>query len=498
MIASDVGGVAEALEGYAPSLLIPAGDDVALAVALARVVAGTWPDPREPRVPDLPERFHAERAARSVAELVGRVAAAPRGRQRQRFGRSLMLRRIFIVGGTGVIGALALALVQIKVGSLFGTGTELDAFFVGAALPSLLLSVSAGAIFSIVIPRLPDGSGGARAAGRFAALALVGGAVAAGVVALGAGPIVDLVAPGLSESTSRSAAEVLRIYAITIPPTSVAFAFSAYAYSIERPYVSGASTAVYGLVWFGLLFLAPFSGSAADVALAGVLATGVQVAVAFVLASPRGAVPWPVTRRLAVSRGAVVVAATVLGATMVGRLTLLLDPLFGSLLDPGSVSQLGYATRFMLLAVFVSGQGAAFSLLVVGRRRDVRSDSEARIAVVVPLLLSLGAAVIFAVCGPGLAQLLLARGELTSADAQQIGELLRIYAPAVVAITLIWTLEAVLYSAQRVREVFVRVVVGLLANFASSAALVALLRHRRSSPRGHRRRLRAARAPALA
>lgn len=246
-----------------------------------------------------------------------------------------MLRRIFIVGGSGAIGAISLAFVQIKAGSLFGTGPELDAFFVGASLPSLLLAISAGAIFSIVIPRVPEGPDGPRAAGRYAVLAAIGGAAAAAVVAAAAAPIVDLVAPGLDAATSHDAANVLRIYAITIPPTSVAFTFSAYAYSIDRPYVSGASTAIYGLVWFALLFLSPFSGSAADVALAGVLATGVQVAAAFVLASPRGAAPWPVASRLRISRGAVAVAVTVLGATAVNRLALLLDPLFGSLLDPG-------------------------------------------------------------------------------------------------------------------------------------------------------------------
>ena len=386
-----------------------------------------------------------------------------------------MLKRIFVVGGSGAIGVATLALVQIKVGALFGTGPVLDAFFVGAALPSLLLSVSAGAIFSIVIPRLPDGPAGARTAGRFAVLAGIWGAAAAALVALAAPLIVEVVAPGLDGPTADEAARVLRVYAITIAPTSVAFVFSAYAYSIERPYVSGASTSLYGLAWFGLLFLPAFSGSAVDVAVAGVIATCVQVGSAFLLASPRGAAPWPVTRQLTISRAAVAVAATVLGATVVNRLALLLDPLFGSLLDPGSISQLTYASRFMLLAVFLSGQGAAFSLLVVGRRRDERSDSEARIGVVVALLLSLGGAVIFAICGAGLAQLLLARGELTSADAEVIGELLRIYAPAIVAITLIWALEAVLYAGKRVREILRCVLIGLLANVAASAAFIALL-----------------------
>ncbi len=386
-----------------------------------------------------------------------------------------MLRRIFIVGGSGAIGAVALALVQIKVGALFGTGAELDAFFVGAALPSVILAVSAGAVFSIVIPRLPDGPAAPHAAGRFAVLAFAAGALAAAVVALASTPIVDLIAPGLDAATSREAASVLRIYAITIAPTSVAFVFSAYAYSIDRAYVAGASTTLYGLTWFALLFLPALSGEATDVALAGVLATLVQLASAFLLSAPRHAAPWPRARNLKVSRTALAAVATVLAATSIGRFTLLLDPLFGSLLEPGDVSQLSYASRFMLLAVFVSGQGAAFSLLIVGRRRDESADADARVGIVVPLLLSLGAAVVFAICGPGLAQLLLARGELTFGDAAAVGELLRLYAPAIVVITLIWALEAVLYAGKRVREVLVRVIAGLIANVVASAGLVALI-----------------------
>ena len=53
-----------------------------------------------------------------------------------------MFRRIVVIGGAGVLGAAALAIVQIRVGSLFGVGGELDAFFVGAALPLSLIHIS--------------------------------------------------------------------------------------------------------------------------------------------------------------------------------------------------------------------------------------------------------------------------------------------------------------------------------------------------------------------
>ena len=75
VIASDVGGIADVLDGYEPALVVPGGDDAALAAALDRVRAGEWPEPDAPRSPDLPERFHAEASARELADLLGRVAA---------------------------------------------------------------------------------------------------------------------------------------------------------------------------------------------------------------------------------------------------------------------------------------------------------------------------------------------------------------------------------------------------------------------------------------
>lgn len=386
-----------------------------------------------------------------------------------------MLRRILLIGGSSALGALALAVVQIRVGSLFGAGSELDAFFVGAAIPSVLLAISAGAIANLVVPRLPSGAEALTAARRYAAIAGILSSLVAALIAVAAPLIVRVLAPGLDAATAHTATETLRIYSISIPPTSVAFVFTAYGFASGRLYAAGASTALYGATWTALLFVGPFTESVTGVAWAGVLATGVQLLSAFVLVSAPGARPWPVTRRVRVSRVALAAAGAVLGATIVGRAVLLLDPLFGSLLAEGSVSQLSFATRITLLAVFVSGQGAAFSLLIVTRERSAGSDDEARVGIVAPLLLSIAAAAFFVIAGPGIGQLLLARGQFSPGDAREVGELLRLYAPAVIVMTLIWAMEALLFSAKQGRAVLERALAGLLANLLASAALVALL-----------------------
>ncbi len=389
-----------------------------------------------------------------------------------------MLRRILVVGGSGAVGALTLALVQIRVGALFGAGGELDAYFVGAALPSILLAVSSGTIAYLIVPRLPldDAAEASRITGRLAGTAVLAGSALTLLVVVAAPLIVELIAPGFDDRTAEDAVSVLRLYSLTIPPTVAAFVISALGHNLNRGYAVGASTAIYGLVWTGLLFIEPFTNSALDVVLAGLIATGVQLLSADLLAAPRGLRPhvtfrgieWP-------ARGALVSATTVLGAIVLGRLVLLFDPLFGSLLKDGAVSQLTYATRVLTLAVFAAGQGAAFSLLVVSRREHAEGSADVRIGVVTSLLLALAAASLFAVAGPALAELLLAHGEFSSADAREVGELLRLYGPAVVVMTAIWGFEAMLYATFRGSVVLRAAAIGLVVNALASALLVAVI-----------------------
>lgn len=388
-----------------------------------------------------------------------------------------MLRRIALVGSSGVVGALALALVQIRVGALFGAGAELDAFFVGAAIPSVLLAVGAGSIVALVVPRLPadDALGASHRTGRLAVLAFLFALPLAALIAALAPLLTKLVGPGLDSSTADAAAEVLRVYAISIPFTSAAHVFAAHGHAVARGWAGGASTALYGLVWFGLLFVPAFTGSAATVAAAGLIATGVQLTSAFLFSSAGEHRPRPRFRSLKVGRPALWLLATVLGATVVSRLGLLLDPIFGSLLEVGAVSQLSYATRIALLAVFVSAQGAALSVLAVSRERDERADADVSFGLVAPLLLGLGVGAVMVVAGPAGAELILARGEFTAEAAAEIGHLLQLWAPAVVVMAVIWALESMLYSGDRSRAVLRAAAAGFAVNAAASAALVALL-----------------------
>lgn len=393
-----------------------------------------------------------------------------------------MLRRIFLIGGSGVLGAAALALVQIRVGSLFGVGGELDAFFVGAALPSVLLAIVAGTIGGFVVPRLPqsDPAAIARAAGRMAALGFLLSLPITLAIVVAAPLLVAVLAPGLDADVAEQGTGVLRIYALTIPGTAAAMIFASYGYAVGRVWASGLSTTIYALSWFALLFVPALNGSAETATLAALIATAIQLTAAFAIASQGVPKPWPAFGNPRISRAALVALISVGGTAIVSRAGLLLDPAFGSLLDQGAVSELSYAARIAALAVFVCGQGAAYSLLIVtrgggGTDGRERAASETRIGLLAPLLMAASAAVVTVIGGPALAELLLARGELSADDAREIGELLRIWSPTIVATTLIWSLEMMLFADHRSGVVLRWALAALSVNVLASIPLVLAL-----------------------
>lgn len=384
-----------------------------------------------------------------------------------------MLRRIAIISAAGALGAGALAVVSIRVGALFGVGGQLDAFFVGASLPSLLLSLSAGVMTPLIAPRLAqlDDAAAAREAGRWAALALTAGLVLAAVSALASPLIVSAVAPGLRPGAASTAASVLRLYAVTFGPTMMAHVYAAHGYANGRVWTAGGSTLLYGGCWIGLLFVPQFTHSVQDVALAGILATAVQVTSAFLFCSAHDRRPWPRWRAPASRAELAWPLLGVLVAVAVGRANTVLDPLFGSSLSRGSISELVYAWRIALLFMLVSGQGPAFTILA-GKRDGQGSTSTTPLGLVTTVQFAVGMGVAIAIAFQPLAPLILSHGELGVASANEIGRLVEAYAGAVIVFVVAWSLESVLYSDQRVWVVAWLNVPSLVLNIALSAVLV--------------------------
>ena len=77
-VATDVGGVADVLDGYPLGILLPADEtqvEPALDNALTKILDGTWPPPGTEPGP-LPDRFSSEAIVDAVIELYEQVIEA--------------------------------------------------------------------------------------------------------------------------------------------------------------------------------------------------------------------------------------------------------------------------------------------------------------------------------------------------------------------------------------------------------------------------------------
>jgi len=75
IIASDVGGIPEVLEGYHPARLVPPENPDELAAALRDVIEGQWPSPDSPASADVVERFVTERVVTRLERTYDEIVA---------------------------------------------------------------------------------------------------------------------------------------------------------------------------------------------------------------------------------------------------------------------------------------------------------------------------------------------------------------------------------------------------------------------------------------
>lgn len=372
-----------------------------------------------------------------------------------------------------MLGAAILAAVTLRVGYLFGASSDLDAYFVAVSLPSILLSLSAASVTSQVSPRLAvlSADDARRKAGGYVTRIVVV-ALGLSVFIVASSPqIISAIAPSLSPSGAHLASGVLRIYAITITPTMAAHLYSAYGYARGRVWAGGISTALYGIVWLGLLFVGPFKHDVKGVAWAAVVATVVQLSVAFLACAPLGRLPWPTLRQQGRVRIMVSVMTGSLIALIVARANLVLDPFFGASLGPGKVSELSYSYRIILLIIQICAQGPATAILV----HAAGAHEDRRVNLRLALLFACGAAVFVGLGFAPLTQPLLAHGKFSSRSAYQVGILVEYYAPVILVAALAWSLENMLNARGRVWTVARLSIPFLIVNVSLSALLVPTL-----------------------
>jgi len=372
------------------------------------------------------------------------------------------------------MGLALLAIVTIRVGALFGAGTQLDGYLVGVAAPSLFLSLLATAIPSYITPKLSvlAPREASRRAGEWALFIFLSTAIVAAVIIAARTPIISVLAPGLSKESSQIAARVLAIYALSIPSTLAASAYAAYGFANGRVWTNGVSTGVYGAVWLGLLFIPAFTHSVSSVSFACVIATQIQLLVAFLCSSSRVHRPWPRWRMPAYPWVPLLAIAGVVVNVAVGKANIILDPMLGSLSGKGDVSLLVYATRFTILIVAVCGQGPSLTVLSGRTSADDRKNPLAIAALASTALIAAGIATAVAIAFEPLARIILGHGQFTQHSAAEVGRLVEDYAPAIVLMTIAWSLEATLYSMGVTWRLVLLSLPGLTVNIALSLLLL--------------------------
>ncbi len=160
VIASDVGGLPEALEGLADDLLVPPGDAAALHTRLERARAGTQPLPTRDRCRVHAERFGWEAAAAAHRELYASlVNPSPRRR------------RVVLVDHTAVLSGGELALLRLV------PALDVDAHVVLAEEGPLVRRLERAGVSVEVLPlaERTRGLGRERVGAWGSALAAVGG-----------------------------------------------------------------------------------------------------------------------------------------------------------------------------------------------------------------------------------------------------------------------------------------------------------------------------------
>jgi peptidoglycan biosynthesis protein MviN/MurJ (putative lipid II flippase) len=382
-----------------------------------------------------------------------------------------LFRRVALITMGGLAGTLMLGLVQLRAGALFGAGGRLDAFVIGAVIPSVFLALSASVITQVLTPRLSGRTDAHLVAGRAATSVFIVGCLVGGV-AIALGPLlVQAVSPSAPAHTHAAATSVLRVYAIAIGPTLMASVYGALGFANGRVWVLGTSSTLYAATWFALLFIGPFESSPTRLALAGVVATAIQLTTAFAAASMPHRTAWP---RMPLAKGLHATAAVVgamLVAALLARANLVLDPIFGSQLARGSVSELAYAYRIALLLVIACGQGVGLAMLALPAH-DARSTRARTRAFTLALMIAAGAIAPIAIAFKPITEVVLGRGNFTSHDAGVVGSLVEAYGPTIALLTVAWALEAYLFATRRTRAVIKAVIAAVLLNLVASFALV--------------------------
>jgi len=233
-------------------------------------------------------------------------------------------------------------------GYYFGTSPEMDAYWVSATLPMILIAVFTEPLVASLVPILVERRLKAPQAdiedfqNNLFNLTLLAGGLLTLLLCAGAGVITRLLAPGLPPATRALAESLLRIRAISLPLRLSAGLLTSFYYARERYYLPTAMPA-FGTA-AAIIFLVLFQGSMGIYALAWsslfeALVQWVPLIPIMRRYSPKFRPRDPGLRKLASSM------LPLVGGSAYFKSDSLVDRIVASFLPAGSISSLGYGFR---------------------------------------------------------------------------------------------------------------------------------------------------------
>ena len=405
-----------------------------------------------------------------------------------------LLRALVTVSGMTLLSRVLGFVRDFVIARAFGAGLATDAFFVAFRLPNLLRRMFAeGAFSQAFVPILAEirnrqGDQAAhRLVNRVASLLGLVVLVVSIVGALAAPLIIHLSAPGFVDDADK--------FALTVSLTRITFPYILFMSLValaagvlntwSRFAVPAFTPVLLNLCFIGMaLFAAPWFDPP-------VLALGWAVFIGGLL---QLGLQWPALRRIGmvprfdlslddpgVRRILKLMAPAILGVS-VSQISLLINTIFASFLDSGSVSWLYYADRLMEFPAGMLGVALGTILLPSLSRHHADADSRAFSDLLdwglrLTLLLTLPAALALAMLAVPLITTLFMHGEFSAADALQTRSALIAYSVGLTGLILVKILAPGFYARQDIRTPVRIAIVTLIATQLMNLAFIGPLRH---------------------
>lgn len=405
-----------------------------------------------------------------------------------------LLRALATVSSMTLLSRILGFVRDFVIARAFGAGATTDAFFVAFRLPNLLRRLFAeGAFSQAFVPVLAEyrercGEAETRQlVDRVASILFLVLLVVAALGVLGAPLIIAVSAPGFIADADKFALTV-ELTRITFPyilfmslvalAAGVLNTWSRFALPAFTPVLLNVSFIAMAL-FAAPYFDPPVLALAWAVFIGGVLQLAIQLpALANIGMLPRFA---PVWRDAGVQRILKLMAPAVLGVS-VAQISLLINTIFASFLESGSVSWLYYADRLMEFPAGLLGAALGTILLPSLARAHSRQNTAEFSSLLdwglrLTLMLTLPAALALALLGVPLIATLFQHGAFSASDVLRTREALAAYSIGLTGMILVKVLAPGFYAKQDIRTPVRIALITLALTQVLNLIFIAWLKH---------------------